>query len=218
VLECGRDLKALARYFRGGTAVEQFVGRERNQRACLRHLVRNVVVARPRQLRRYVASHEMKRIASVILASVLLATPGVAQNLAYLRNWVGKYPVSTPGEPRQNIYRTRLLQRRLIKLLGWKNYNRLLKDYHVMGPVKMAGDYVLVDRCERHNCDESASFMAVNFRKGDVHVAFYKLHNLEWFHSKGTARDLPREVLDTEWWQIYGPLIKSTSEVTRRAT
>src|SRR2546428_9444399 len=46
VLECGRDLNALARYFRGGTAVEQFVGRERYQRACHRQLVRNVVVAR----------------------------------------------------------------------------------------------------------------------------------------------------------------------------
>jgi hypothetical protein len=46
VLECGRDLNALARYFRGGTAVEQFVGRERNQRACLRQLVRNAVVSR----------------------------------------------------------------------------------------------------------------------------------------------------------------------------
>src|SRR2546425_5551378 len=46
VLECGRDLNALARYFRGGTAVEQIVGRERYQRACLRHLVRNPVASR----------------------------------------------------------------------------------------------------------------------------------------------------------------------------
>jgi hypothetical protein len=60
--------------------------------------------------------------------------------------------------------------------------------------------------------------MAVNFRHGDVHVAFFKLGKLEWFHSAGTARDLPHDVLDTEWWRIYGPFVKSTSEVTQRAT
>jgi hypothetical protein len=161
----------------------------------------------------------MKQLIFLLLLVILFATPAAAQNdLGYLRNWVGKYPVSTPGEVHRNIYQTHPLRRRLVKLLGRKNYNRLMKDYHVMGPVKVAGDYVIVDRCERHNCDESASFMAVNFRRGDVHVAFYKIYKLEWFHSAGTARDLPREVLDTEWWQIYGPLIKSTSEVTRRAT
>ena len=46
VLECWRDLNALARYFGGWTAVEQVVGRERYQRACHRHLGRNAVVSR----------------------------------------------------------------------------------------------------------------------------------------------------------------------------
>ena len=160
----------------------------------------------------------MKRVLSLLLL-LLFAAPSVAQsNLGYLRSWVGKYPISRPGEPHRNIYRTRPLQHSLIKSLGWKTYDRLLKDYYVMGPVAIVGDYIIVDRCERHNCDESASFMAVNFRVGDVHVAFYKLGKLEWFHSKGTARDLPNDVLNTEWWQIYGPFVKSTSEVTRRAT
>ena len=168
---------------------------------------------------RYVALTEMRRFTMPLLLLMLLATPTAAQkDLGYLRKWVGKYPVSTPGEARRNIYQTRPLRRRLIKLLGWKNYNRLLKDFHVMGPVKISGDYVIVDRCERQNCDANASFMAVNIRRGDIHVAFYKVYKLEWFHSTGTVRDLPRDVLDAEWWQIYGPLIKSTSEVTRRAT
>ena len=160
----------------------------------------------------------MKRF-SLILVVALFATDVVAQSeLGYLRNWTGKNPISIPGEPHRNIYRTRPLQRRLVKLLGWKNYNRLLNDYYVMAPVAAVGDYIVVDRCERHNCDESASFMAVNFRRGDVHVAFYKLGKLEWFHSKGTTSDLPREVLDTEWFRSYGPFVKSTTEVTRRAT
>jgi hypothetical protein len=161
----------------------------------------------------------MKRLVLVLIVVALFAASAVSQTeLGYLQNWVGKYPVSTLGQPQRNIYRTRPLQRRLLKSLGWKNYNRLLKDYYVMGPVAVAGDYIVVDRCERHNCDESASFMAVNLRRGDVHVAFYKLGKLEWFHSSGTTRDLPRDVLDTEFWRIYGPLVKSTSEVTQRAT
>jgi hypothetical protein len=162
---------------------------------------------------------KMKRLALLLLLVVSFAIPTFAQrDLRYLRGWVGKYPVSAPGEPRRNIYQTRPLRRRLIKLLGWKNYNRLLNDYYVMGPVELAGDYVIVDRCERANCDESTSFLAVNLRHGDVHVAFYKVHRLEWFHSEGTARDLPRDVLHNEWFRIYGPLVQSTNEVTRRAT
>jgi hypothetical protein len=84
-----------------------------------------------------------------------------------------------------------------------------------MGPIRILGDYLVVARCERHNCDESSSFMAVNVRAGDVHVAFYKLGKLEWFHSKGTSRDLPREVLDDEGLKIYRPFVKTVSEIKR---
>jgi hypothetical protein len=161
----------------------------------------------------------MKRLALILIVVGLFATSTVAQTkLGYLQKWVGNYRVSTPGQPYRNIYRTRPLQRRLLKLLGWKNYNRLLNDYYVMGQVGVVGDYIVADRCERHNCDESASFIAVNLRRGDVHVAFYKLGTLEWFHSRGTARDLPHDVLDSEWWRIYGPFVKSITEFTQRAT
>src|SRR4051812_35856136 len=103
----------------------------------------------------------MRRFTLLSLMFLTFGIPAVAQrDLRYLRGWIGKYPVSTPAEPYQNIYQTRPLHRRLVKLLARKNYNRLLNDYYVMGPVKLAGDYIIVDRCERHNCDESASFLA----------------------------------------------------------
>ena len=158
----------------------------------------------------------MKRFALSFIIVMSIATSAMAQSgLGYLRNWVGKYPVSSPGELHRNVYRTQPLQRRLVKLLGWKNYTRLLNDYHVMGPIKIVDDYVIVDRCERGNCDESSSFMAVNVRRGDLHVAFYKLGKLQWFHSKGRARDLPRSVLETEWWQSNAPFVKSMTETTK---
>ena len=136
-------------------------------------------------------------------------------DLAYLRNWVGKNPISLPGEPSRNIYKSQPLRGKLTRLLRQKNYHRLLNDYYVMGPVKLVGEYVIVDRCERHNCDESSSFMAVNIRRGDVHVAFYRLGKLEWFHSRGRSRDLPQDVLNDEWLRIYGPFVKNVSEITR---
>ena len=165
-------------------------------------------------------SLKLKRFAFLLVAVFLFAPSVVAQSdLGYLRKWVGKSQMNIPGEPYRNLYRTRPLQRRLVKLLGRKYYNRLLNDCYVMGGVALAGtDYIVAPCCEHHNCDENSSFMAVDFRRGDVHVAFYKLGKLEWFHSKGTARDLPRDVLDNEWFQIYGPFVKSTTEVTRRAT
>ncbi len=44
-------------------AAEQIVGRERNQRACLRQLVRNAVVSRP--LKRGVRRHSILKQAKV---------------------------------------------------------------------------------------------------------------------------------------------------------
>jgi hypothetical protein len=163
---------------------------------------------------------KIKQLAFLGLLTFLFVTPTVAESkLGYLHKYVGRSQINIPGEPYRNIYRTRPLQRRLVKLLGWKYYDRLLNDCYVMGGVALAGnDYIVADCCEHHNCDENSSFMAVNLRRGDVHVAFYKLGKLEWFHSKGTVRDLPREVLDNEWFRNYGPFVKSTTEVTRRAT
>ena len=134
--------------------------------------------------------------------------------MEYLKNWVGKNPISVPGEPRRNLYKTSELRRKLVGLLGRNNYNRLLNDYYVMGAVQLVGDYIAVDRCERHNCDESSSFMAVNIRTGDVHVAFYKSGKMEWFHTKGKSQDLPQAVLNDEWFRIHQPFIRSVSEIT----
>lgn len=159
------------------------------------------------------------KLAFAIVLILSGVKPALAQSqMEYLRSWVGKPPVSVPGEPRRNIYKTPKLQRNLLKLLGGRDYNRLLNNYHVMGPVELVGDYLIVDRCERHNCDESSSFMAVNIATGDVHVAFYKLGKVEWFHTRGKWRDLPQEVLNDEWFKINGPFIKSVTETTRGAT
>src|SRR5258708_6722683 len=99
---------------------------------------------------------KIKRIVPILISVSLFATSAVSQTeLGYLQKWVGKYPVSTRGQPHRNIYRTRPLRRRLVRLLGRKTYKRLLNDYYVMGPVAIMGDYIVVDRCERHNCDES---------------------------------------------------------------
>jgi hypothetical protein len=136
-------------------------------------------------------------------------------NLSYLRSWVGKNPISLPGERPRNIYRTKPLGQKLHRLLRKEGLDRLLNDYYVMGPVKLVGDYVIVTRCERHNCDESSSFLAANTQTGDVHVAFYKLGRLEWFHTKGTSRELPREVLDDEGLAINRPFVKTTVEIKR---
>lgn len=151
----------------------------------------------------------------LVLFLVSCSARSSAQDLGYLREWVGKYPTSTPGEPPRNIYRSQPLGRKLIRLLGKRSYRRLLKDYYVMGPVSVVGDYVIVSRCERHNCDESSSFMAVNVRAGDIHVAFYKLGRLKWFHTKGKSQDLPQDVLNDEGLKIYRPSVKTVSEMTR---
>ena len=70
----------------------------------------------------------MKRI---LLIAILFCiySPTFGQNqLGYLRNWVGKTPLNLPGETPRNIYTSRPLARRLRRLLGPKNYARLVND------------------------------------------------------------------------------------------
>jgi hypothetical protein len=134
-----------------------------------------------------------------------------------LNDWIGKYPVVVKSKPRRSIYNSPELRLRLLKLLGAKYYRRLADGYYVMGKIENIDDYLIAEMCEQHNCPASSSFMAVDLRAGDIHVAFYKLGYVEWFHTKGKAKDLPHNVLHKPWWMQGPGIVTKVTETTRRA-
>jgi hypothetical protein len=144
------------------------------------------------------------------------STTSLAQNeLTTLSEWVGKYPVTVKSKPRQSIYNAPALQPRLLKLLGAKYYRRLANRYYVMSPIKTIHGYLIAYMCEQHFCPHNSSFMAVNLSEGDIHVAFFSHGSVEWFHTKGKAKDLPHEVLHFPWWMQAKGAVEKVRETTR---
>jgi hypothetical protein len=135
-----------------------------------------------------------------------------------LNDWIGKYPVAVKSNPRRSIYNSPALRPRLLKLLGAKYYRRLADGYYVMSEIENIDGYLIAEMCEQHNCPASNSFMAVDLRAGDIHVAFYSLGCVEWFHTKGKANDLPHNVLHKPWWMQGPGIVTKVTETTRRAT
>jgi hypothetical protein len=135
-----------------------------------------------------------------------------------LRDWIGKTPVIVKSKPRQSIYNSPTLRPRLIKLLGRKRYLHLANFYYTMSPIKDVDGYLIAFMCEHHFCPHNSSFMAVNLDKGDIHVAFFSDGYVQWFHTKGKAKDLPIDVLYYPWWMQSPGTVTKVVEKTRRAT
>lgn len=132
-----------------------------------------------------------------------------------LSDWIGKYPLVVNSKPRQGIYTSPELRGKLTTLLGRKYYRRLVYDYYVMAKIEAIDGYLVAQMCKQHFCPSSASFMAVNLTKGDIHVAFWRSGTIEWFHTNGKAKDLPHDVRYKPWW-MNGPPDR-VREVTRNA-
>jgi hypothetical protein len=140
----------------------------------------------------------------------------IPQNLAYLKDWINRYPVDRQSKLYPNIYQHRQLRPRLQKLLGDEIYRHLVDDYYVMTPIKMIDGYLIIWRCERHNCPND-NLVAINLYEGDIHVAFFNNGDAEWYHTKGKVKDLPAGVSGYLWWMQSPNFINRLKEVTKDA-
>jgi hypothetical protein len=160
--------------------------------------------------------HSHYRLACIALVMCLSwTTQSQTRNLT---NWIGKYPLVVASKPRRGLYTSPELRSRLIRLLGRKYYRRLVYDYYVMSKIESTDGYLVAQMCEQHACPSSASFMAVNLTKGDIHVGFWLSGSVEWFHTTGMARDLPPNVRQKAWWTNVPLAPDKVREVTRGAT
>jgi hypothetical protein len=151
------------------------------------------------------------------IALLICSTPVESQS-SNLAKWIGKTPLVVNSKPRRGIYTSPELRGKLTRLLGRKYYRRLVYDYYVMSPIESIDGYLVAQMCEQHACPSGASFMTVNLTKGDIHVAFWRSGYIEWFHTTGTAKDLPNNVLRQAWWLNEPITPDKIREITRGAT
>jgi len=156
------------------------------------------------------------RLIFVIALVICFSSVAQAQS-SNLADWVGKYPLIPKSKSRRGIYTSTELRGKLTALLGRKYYRRLVYDYYVMSPIKSIEGYLIAEMCQQHFCPSNASFMAVNLTRGDIHVAFWRSGKIEWFHTIGTAKELPYDVLHKPWWMNVPITPGKVSEITRGA-
>ena len=135
-----------------------------------------------------------------------------------MASWIGRTPLVPGAKPRRGIYTLPKMRGKLTALLGRKYYRRLVYDYYVMSTIESVDGYLVAQMCEQHACPSGASFMAVNLTKGDIHVAFWRSGYIEWFHTTGKAKDLPKDVVQKAWWLNEPTTRENVREVTRGAT
>ena len=157
--------------------------------------------------------HSHRRLTFCIALLICFPSLVQSQNLA---DWVGKYPLIPKSKPRRGVYTSPELRGKLTALLGRKYYRRLVYEYYVMSQIESVDGYLVAQMCQQHFCPSSASFMAVNLTKGDIHVAFWRSGHIEWFHTTGTAKDLPYNVLHKAWWMNVLITHDKVREITRR--
>jgi hypothetical protein len=102
-------------------------------------------------------------------------------------------------------------------LLGRNYYRRItFNDNFVEVPVRVLdNDYLFVTTYEAHNCVSKQMFLIVDLNAGDIHVALYHYGSLEWFHTRGNFKDLPKPILDELHLQMGSP--RAVREITRGA-
>jgi hypothetical protein len=151
--------------------------------------------------------------------TLLFCVPSVVQSQnGNLARWIGRTPLIPQSKPRRGIYTSPELRGKLTALLGRKYYRRLVDDYYVMSKIESIDGYLVAQMCKQHSCPSSASFMAVNLTKGDIHVAFWRSGYIEWFHTTGKAKDIPNDVLQKAWWMKVPATPDKVREITRGAT
>ena len=118
----------------------------------------------------------------------------VAQTrLEHLKSWEGKYPTERKGKVATKFFGLPEIRTPLLALLSRTDFNLLTNAYAVETPIKKIGDYLTVKMCRPHACDEQGAF-AIDLNTGAIHVRMQANEKARWFHSKGSASNLPAEV------------------------
>ena len=142
----------------------------------------------------------MKRKTLRLMTALLLlsfSSAVVAQsNLDHLKSWADKYPTEKKGRVTKRFFDVPAVRTPLLRLLSRPDFNLLTKEYAVESPIKLIGDYLVAKVCMPHNCGEEQAGFAINLRTGVIYARMQDAEKERWFASKGSDKDLPKEVWD----------------------
>ncbi len=129
----------------------------------------------------------------------------------HLEKWANKYPLDYTTKPETNFFALPEIRRSLSKLLGSRNFKRLLKDSGLLTPINLVDGYLIIEGVpsNRAPVDEIENVIVAvntNDRAGTIMVVFSgigeRFGQIEYLCTNGKAcHGMPGIVFDKigEW-------------------
>jgi hypothetical protein len=136
----------------------------------------------------------------VVMAALFLlafsSAVAAQSNLNHLKSWADKYPTERKGRVTTRFFALPEVRTPLMRLLSRTDFNLLTKEYAVESPIKLVGNYLVAKVCMPHNCGEEQAGFAIDLRTGVIYARMQDAEKERWFASKGSDKDLPKDVRD----------------------
>lgn len=114
--------------------------------------------------------------------------------------WVGKYPTGPTKTKQTSFFDLPCVRGYVMALLPSSEYRILLSDLRTDSQIEMIGRFLIVARCEAHNCPAHHAMVVVDTESADIVVGFYRKtpsnSRTTWYSRGPDPLQLPQEVLE----------------------
>lgn len=115
-------------------------------------------------------------------------------------HWVGRYPAEPARAGGQAFLDLPCVQRTLRALLPASQYKAFRDELSVDSPIEEVDRYLVVSRCQTHNCPGFHAMALVDLHSGEVIVGVYRrttsVSSAHWYWRQTDPQDLPRQLLE----------------------
>ena len=112
--------------------------------------------------------------------------------------WTGRYPSSTENDGGGRFLDLPCVRRNLEAMMGAKDLTALTNHLQVEAPIDKFGPYIIVVKCETHNCPNMNAMIVINTENNSYVVGvFRRLKNgsaTTWYSSDQDQYYLPQEI------------------------
>jgi hypothetical protein len=142
---------------------------------------------------------------NMLLVSMLLfgasATCGAAGEAAWdahrFSSWTDKYPTTTVNNKRVSVLDDKAIKAVLEQTIPARE-KKLLDTLHTESPIKMMGDFVLINKCKPRNCPSELAMIVIDIHKKRVWAGFFSREagrvSTRWYGNEDNYSVLPMEI------------------------
>ena len=100
------------------------------------------------------------------------------------------------------ILENSVIQHRLKKLLGEKDYDAFKENWETLNPIVEEGNFLFTSGCIIHGCLHAEAAIAIDLKNNTIHAAIYtEPEKVRYFNERGTKTPKPF----AEWANRFDP-------------